>query len=96
VNLIPCQSSRGRKGVSAPHIFKIKAFMGHSERAVVFCAKRYEVLDDDGRLVVAADGQSPQSGSPPAARQSPQRPLTIRVQETWGAPAAIFEIRRYA
>lgn len=69
--------------------------MGHPERAVVFCVKRYEVLDETGRVLAGADDnhQSVVRHRWPTPVTTSR--LTVRVLETWGAPPALFEVRCY-
>ncbi|MFV0336769.1 MAG: hypothetical protein ACK5LK_00800 [Chthoniobacterales bacterium] len=69
--------------------------MGQSERAVTFCVKRYKILDNRGSpLVVVNDNhQSLTRHRLPKTLNTSE--LTIRIHETWGAPAALFGIRCY-
>lgn len=69
---------------------------GHPERAVPFCVKSYEVLDDQGRVVAEATENHHSLASHRLAEAITTKSLTVRVRETWGAPAAIFEVRCYA
>lgn len=69
--------------------------MGHPERAVVFCVKRFEVLDETGRVVACADNNHQSVVHLKWSEPVVTSRLTVRVLETWGAPAAIFEIRCY-
>lgn len=66
---------------------------GHPERAVVFCVKRYEILDDQGRVLVTADDQHHSIVHHQLAEPVTTKSLKVRILETWGAPAAVFEIR---
>jgi hypothetical protein len=66
---------------------------GHPERAVVFCVKRYEILDDQGRVLAAADDHHHSLVHHRLAHPITTRSLRIRCLETWGAPAALFEVR---
>lgn len=68
--------------------------MGHPERAVVFCVKRYEILDESGRIIASADDNHLSTArhvfdAEPVVTSS----IRIRLLETWGAPAAVFEVR---
>jgi len=68
---------------------------GHPERAVTFCVKKYEILDDHDRVLATVDDQHLS-----VARHSWPQPiktsrLSIRILETWGAPAALLEVRCY-
>lgn len=69
--------------------------MGHPERAVVFCVKCYEVVDDSGRVLVRVDGNHQSVARHCLPDPVTTAGLTVRVLETWGAPAAIFEVRCY-
>lgn len=69
---------------------------GHPERAVPFCVKRYEILDDKNNVLATVDDQHHS-----VARHTWPQPITtsrlsIRILETWGAPPALFEVRCYA
>ncbi len=69
---------------------------GHPERAVPFCVKKYEILDDHDRVLATVDDQHhsvARHGWPQPIKTSR---LSIRILETWGAPAALFEVRCYA
>lgn len=66
---------------------------GHPERAVVFCVKRYEILDDQGRILVTADDQHHSIVHHQLAEPVTSKNIKVRILETWGAPAAVFEIR---
>lgn len=68
---------------------------GHPERAVVFCVKRYEILDENEKVLVTADDNhlSVIRHRLPEAVETSK--ITVRVLETWGAPAAVFEVRCY-
>jgi hypothetical protein len=66
---------------------------GHPERAVVFCVKRYEILDDQGHVLVAVDDHHHSIVHHRLAAPVTTKSLTIRIHETWGAPAAVFEVR---
>ena len=70
--------------------------MGHPERAVVFCVKRFEVLDEAGRVVASADDNHQSVVHLKWCEPVVTSRLTVRILETWGAPAAVFEIRCYA
>jgi hypothetical protein len=69
---------------------------GHPERAVVFCVKRYEIVDDQGRLLAAADDQHHSLVRHRLTESVTTTSVKIRIHETWGAPAALFEVRCYA
>jgi len=69
--------------------------MGHPERAVVFGAKRYEVLDDENQVIARADDQHLSHAIHRLENPICTKALIFRVLETWGAPAAIFEVRCY-
>jgi hypothetical protein len=69
---------------------------GHPERAVAFAVKRYQLLGDGGRVLADVDDahlalQIHRFDAPVTTRE-----LSVRILETWGAPAAVFEVRCYA
>jgi hypothetical protein len=69
--------------------------MGHPEREIPFCVKRFRVLDGRGTMVFTS-GENHQTRksvrfAPPLLTES----LHIEIQETHGAPAAVFEVRCY-
>ncbi len=70
--------------------------MGHAERDMPFCIKRYRILDRSGR-VLHAEEDNHQSHS----RIRLERPVTsdglhLEILETHGAPAALFDFRCYS
>jgi len=69
--------------------------MGHPEREIPFCVKRYRIASDCGAIVFDS-GANHQSRNTirlePAVRT---RALRIEVLETRGLPAALFEVRCY-
>ncbi len=69
---------------------------GHPERDIPFCVKRYRILDSQGRVLYKCE-QNYQTRNrivlPQAASTSS---LRIEIEETHGAPAALFEVRCYA
>lgn len=69
--------------------------MGHPERAVVFCVKRYEILDDKGNLIGSGEDQHCSHVIHRLKNSVETRSIIVRILETWGAPAALFEIRCY-
>lgn len=69
--------------------------LGHPERAVVFCVKRYEVLDDAGRVLASVDDNHQSVARHRWTEPVTTSRITVRVLETWGASAAIFEVRCY-
>ena len=69
--------------------------MGHPEREIPFCVKRYRILDDQGKVhFECADNHQTRNTIrlEPAVVTSA---LHVEVLETRGAPAAIFEARFY-
>jgi hypothetical protein len=69
--------------------------MGHPEREMPFCVKRYRILDDAGReLFECADNHQTRN-----VIRFPEAALTavihIDILETRSAPAAVFEVRCY-
>jgi len=70
--------------------------MGHPERAMPFCVKRYRLRDGAGRVVYES-GENHQTrnslrlGSPVTTDR-----LVVELLSTWGpVPAALFEVRVY-
>lgn len=70
--------------------------MGHPERAVVFCVKGYELLDDSGRVLARVEENHQSVVRHRLAEPVTTAKLTVRILETWGSPAAIFEVRCYS
>jgi hypothetical protein len=66
---------------------------GHPENAVPFCVKHFQVLDSEGN-VLAEEQDWHQArfefNLPETLKTSG---LRVKVLETWGAPAAIQEVR---
>jgi hypothetical protein len=69
---------------------------GHPERAVVFAVKRYQLIDDQGKVVVDVDDAHLALNVHRFDEPLRTKTLSVRILETWGAPAAIFEVRCYA
>jgi hypothetical protein len=68
--------------------------MGHPERDMPFCVKRYRIVGDQGVLFESQDNhQTRNTIVLPEAVEAQQ--LRIEVLETHGAPAALFEVRCY-
>lgn len=69
--------------------------MGHPEREMPFCVKRYRILDDHGMLRFECRNNHQTRNTvrldPPLVTSA----VHIEVLETHGAPAAIFEARMY-
>jgi hypothetical protein len=69
--------------------------MGHPEREIPFCVKRYRILDDQGNVrFECLDNHQTRN----TIRLEPQlftSALHVEVLETHGAPAAIFDVRFY-
>ena len=69
--------------------------MGHPEREIPFCVKRYRIAGENGATVFES-GENHQTRNTvrldPALRT---RALRIEVLETRGLPAALFEVRCY-
>lgn len=68
----------------------------HPERAVVFCVKHYQVFDNNGRVLVDVDNHHQAMAVHTFSTPVETTSLTIRILETWGAPATLFEVRCYA
>jgi hypothetical protein len=69
--------------------------MGHPERDMPFCVKRYRVLDAGGRELCRREENHQTRNTVRFAAPVTTRQLSIEVLETHGAPAAIFEVRCY-
>jgi hypothetical protein len=69
--------------------------MGHPERDMPFCVKRYRVKDRDGAVLHACEENHQTRNSIRLAQTVSTDELKIEVLETHGAPAALFEVRCY-
>jgi len=69
--------------------------MGHPERVVVFAVKRYQLLDDTGKILHEENDCHHARMEHRFDRPIETKSLIIRVLETWGTPPAIFEVRCY-
>jgi hypothetical protein len=69
---------------------------GHPEAEMPFCVKRYRILDDQGRVLHEASANHQTRNTIRLARAATTRELRIEIEETHGAPAALFEVRCYA
>lgn len=69
--------------------------MGHSEREVPFCVKRYRIVDDRGNLVFERAENHQTRNVIVLAQPLETAALHLDVLEAHGAPAAIFEVRCY-
>jgi hypothetical protein len=69
--------------------------MGHPERAVPFCVKRFEVVDGRGHLLFECRENHQTRSVIRLPRPISISELAVRILETWGAPAAIFSMRCY-
>ncbi len=70
--------------------------MGHPERAVIFGVKRYQLLDEQGRVIVEKDDCHQSRVIHRFATPLNTSRLTVHLLETWGALPAIFEVRCYS
>jgi len=70
--------------------------MGHPESDMPFCVKRYRILDERGKVLYQCAANHQTHNRVRLAESAATRALRIEVQETHGAPAAIFEVRCYA
>jgi hypothetical protein len=70
--------------------------MGHPERDMPFCVKRYRLLDDERREVFRSEENHQTRNSVRLTKPVRTRRLTVEVLETHGAPAALFALRCYA
>jgi hypothetical protein len=70
--------------------------MGHPDRAMPFCVRRYRVLDEAGRPLVERLDNHQTRNTIHFATPVETRKLTIEVLESHGeVPAAVFEVRCY-
>jgi hypothetical protein len=71
--------------------------MGHPERAMPFCVKRYRITDGDGRVLHESAENHQARNTVRLARPVRTARLNIEVLETHGphAPASVFEVRCY-
>lgn len=69
--------------------------MGHPERTMPFCVKRYRLLDDAGNILFECP-HNHQARNSISLYSITTRSLRVEVLETHGAPAAIFALRCYA
>jgi hypothetical protein len=67
----------------------------HPERAVIFCVKKYAVTDSNGNVVVSVDDNHQSTVHHDFDTPLETGELTLKILETWGAPAAMFEVRCY-
>ncbi|HEY5892994.1 MAG TPA: FAD-dependent oxidoreductase [Chthoniobacterales bacterium] len=65
----------------------------HPERAVPLCVRNYELLDGDGNTLVVAENNHHSRVRHRFKKPTTTAALTLRIRETWGAPAAVFEVR---
>lgn len=70
--------------------------MGHPERAMPFCVRRYRIRDDQGRVVAACDSNHQSLNSIALDTPLVTSSLTFEVLEMNGdVPASLFEVRCY-
>jgi hypothetical protein len=69
---------------------------GHPESEMPFTVKRHRVLDDAGNVLHEAAANHQTRNVVRLAKPVSTRALHIEALESWGAPAAIFEVRCYA
>jgi hypothetical protein len=68
--------------------------MGHPERDIPFCVRRYRILDG-ARVLFACDENHQTRNTVLLPEAVKTTELRIEVLETHGAPAALFEVRCY-
>jgi len=66
---------------------------GHPERAVPFCVKRYRVLADGERVLHVCSENHQTRNAIRFTEPVETRTLAIEIEETWSAPAAVFEVQ---
>ncbi len=69
--------------------------MGHREADMPFCVKRYRILDEAGRVVYHSGENHQTRNRIRLEKAVVTRSLHLEIQETHGAPAAVFEVRCY-
>jgi hypothetical protein len=69
--------------------------LGHPERVVPFCVKRYRILDHHENLLFECTDNHQTRNTVTLAKPVALEALHIDVMETHGAPAALFEVRVY-
>lgn len=70
--------------------------LGHAERCMPFCVKRFSLHDADGRTLHAVDDNHQTRRDIRLSSPTVTRSLTLRLDETWGdAPPAVFDVRCY-
>lgn len=69
--------------------------MGHPERDLPFCVKRYRIKDETGAVLFESPDNHQTRNTIRLATPATTTELRIEVLETHGAPAAIFEVRCY-
>lgn len=67
--------------------------LGHPERVAPFCVRRYKLLDESGTVLHACDDNHQTRNRIVFRRPVRTRGLRVVLQETWGAPAAMFELQ---
>ncbi len=70
--------------------------MGHPERTLPFCVKRYRILDGQRRVLYECTGNNQTRNTIHLDQAATTSVLHVEILETHGAPAALFEVRCYA
>jgi hypothetical protein len=69
--------------------------MGHPEREIPFCVKRYRITGDRGRVLFEAADNHQTRNVIVLEEAVTTAAIHIEVLETRGTPAAVFEVRCY-
>jgi hypothetical protein len=69
--------------------------MGHPERAIPFCVKRYRITDDVGNVIFESPDNHQTRNSVVLSEPIHTAAIHIEILETHAAPAALFEVRCY-
>jgi hypothetical protein len=70
--------------------------MTHPETAMPFCVKRYQITDDQGRVIASCDDNHQTRNVIPLPMTITTRALNVHLIETHGGtPAALFDLRCY-
>ncbi len=69
--------------------------MGHPENAVPFCARDFTVKDAEGNTLCAQKDWHNALKVIKLEKPITTKAISIDIKSTWGAPAAIFEVRAY-
>jgi hypothetical protein len=69
--------------------------MGHPEREIPFCVKRYRIVTDAGRVLFESSGNHQTRNVIVLPEAVTAAAIHMEILETRGTPAAVFEMRCY-